>query len=237
MKKYKHVIFDLDHTLWDYESNAKVALEELYDKYELGSFDVFDKRELVLAFLELNESLWDDYNHGRIDKRYIREERFKLLFDSLNLPLRHYPYGFEKEYLFLCPTKPHKIPFADEILEYLSPKYELHIITNGFEDVQSTKLKSAGIDHHFKHVFTSETIGHKKPSPLIFEHALEVFSGTSFETIMIGDNLSTDIQGALNASIDQIFFNPSSIDYEGIGPNKLTPTFEVKSLEEITSIL
>ncbi|MCR9253351.1 MAG: YjjG family noncanonical pyrimidine nucleotidase [bacterium] len=227
--KYQHIFFDLDHTLWDYDANARESLEELFDKYRFTG-DHFSKDELVSTFFEVNYQLWDDYNHNRIDKKYIRTERFKIIFDRLKLPLSDFPYGFADDYLYLCPTKSHKIPHADEILNYLSGKYSMHIITNGFNDIQNTKLKSSGLSPFFQEVITSESIGARKPSPTIFDHALEKAGASKEGSVMIGDNLDTDIMGARDFGMDHIYFNPSNPSQNHRVTHEVTSLIELKDI-------
>jgi len=226
---YTHLIFDLDHTLWDYNTNAKETIFELYDHYRLGNHELFSKEELYDTFMEINESLWVAYNNDKLAKGYIRENRFKLIFEALKLPLIHYPTGIDKEYLFACPKKTNKIPYAIDILEYLKPNYGLHILTNGFNDVQGVKLDRSGLAPYFNKVITSESVGAKKPDPRIYEHALEQIGVDKNDTIMIGDNANTDIKGAREFGMDQVFFNPS-------GKNNVAATYEIKSLEELKGI-
>lgn len=228
---YKHIIFDLDHTLWDYDANAREMLTELYYTYKLDSHGLFSSEMLVSTFFEINFTLWDDYNHGRISKHYIREQRFKLVFDKLKLPLQYYPANFSKDYIFGCPTKTNIMPYSIEVLEYLQERYTLHILTNGFKDVQSTKLSHSKLRPFFNHVVTSESCGAKKPSLRIFEYTLALIKAEQVECLMIGDNLRSDIEGARNASIDQVYFNPLQKSHsEQI-------TYEIKCLSELKNIL
>ncbi len=229
--KYNHIFFDLDHTLWDYEANAREALEELYGQYDLGKLGLFSSEELIRLFFEINEQLWDEYNHHRIDKNYIRKERFKIIFDQLRVPLRHFPTGFGEDYINLCPTKTNTIEYAREVLEYLQQKYNLHIITNGFNDIQGTKLSASKLDTYFQEVITSESIGARKPSSVIFQHALSKAGASPDESIMIGDNYKADILGALNAGIDQVYYNPV-----GNGIEK-QPTYIISQLIQLKDIL
>lgn len=228
--KYKHLLFDLDHTLWDYDTNAKETLADLYSLYQLDKHELFEVSEFIDTFFQVNNELWTAYNHDRIKKGYIRENRFKQIFERLRLPLRHYPLGIDDNYLHSCPQKTHKIPFADEILTYLQPQYELHILTNGFNDVQSVKLERSGLNKYFREVITSESAEAKKPSAKIFEHTMNQIDASIDETLMIGDNLNTDIKGARDFGIDQVYFNPeNNQDYEA--------TFSINSLLDLKNVL
>lgn len=228
--KYKHILFDLDHTLWDYDTNAKETLKDLYKLYQLGKHELFEVSEFVDTFFEVNDSLWTAYNHDRIKKGYIRENRFRQIFDKLRLPLRHYPLGIDDNYLHSCPQKTHKIAFADEILTYLQPHFHLHILTNGFNDVQSVKLERSGLDKYFKEVITSESASAKKPSAKIFEHTMTQIGAETEETLMIGDNLNTDIKGARDFGIDQVYFNPEN-------NQEFEATYSIECLSELKTVL
>ncbi len=228
--KYKHILFDLDHTLWDYDTNAKETLTDLYDLYQLGKHELFEVNEFVDTFFEINEALWVAYNQDRIKKGYIRENRFKQIFDKLRLPLRHYPLGIDENYLHSCPQKTNKIHYADEILTYLQPHFELHILTNGFNDVQSVKLKKSGLDKYFKELVTSESAEAKKPSAKIFEHTMKQIGAGIDETLMIGDNLNTDIKGARDFGIDQVYYNPEqNTEYDA--------TYSITCLSDLKAVL
>lgn len=207
MVKYKVLFFDLDHTLWDYDTNSVEVLSEIYLKHI--SSDSSELEIFLKNFNKVNNALWDKYNKGKIDKEVIRKERFiKVLerSDIYDIPLAQYISEF---YLFECPRRTHLIPDAIEVLEYLKNKYELHILTNGFDDVQEIKMTRAGIKKYFDKIITSETIGYKKPSKEYFEFAFNATNSKNNEAIMIGDNLKTDIAGANNVKMDSIYFNPS----------------------------
>lgn len=231
MKKYKHILFDLDHTLWDFEKNSKETLIELFQSYELSSLGSFTCEQFCDTFQLVNNQLWHLYNKGEYDQEKLRNERFKLILTQLGVKEVLVPVGIADEYLRLCPTKPHIFPYALDVLKYLQDHYILHILTNGFSDVQAVKLKSAGLTDFFVEVVTSDTIGYKKPSREIFEYLLKKIGAHSSECIMIGDNLETDIKGARNAAIDCIFFNPLGIEHQE------ETTYEITCLSELKNIL
>lgn len=210
MTKYKHIFFDLDHTLWDYDANATEALGDLYDRHQLGELGLFGKPDLVKYFFEVNYELWDLYNEGKIQRPGIRALRFKTIFERLGALPAHMPSDIENEYIALAPTKDKTFAKAHEVLGYLSEKYELHIITNGFNDIQTTKMKSAGLTDYFEVVLTSETTKYRKPDKEIFELAMDRAEASLSESIMIGDNLASDIAGAKNVGMDHVWFNPTN---------------------------
>jgi putative hydrolase of the HAD superfamily len=229
--KYTQIFFDLDHTLWDFEKCSAETLQELYYKYDLGEEGNIGPEEFVHIFHQVNAELWDKYNHHLIDKAYIRENRFKDVFRRLGMPAyaRHQEVG--DEYLANCPRKPYLIPHTLELLDYLAGKYPLHIITNGFHDVQHIKMSSSGILGYFKTVVTSECSGHRKPDPRMFDYALKQAGCLPAQAMMIGDNAETDVQGASDFGIDAVFYNPDALFH------KAKPKYEIKSLKALMSIL
>lgn len=231
MPPYRHLFFDLDHTLWDFDRNSTETLTELFVHYGLEEMGVLDADAFVEAFRKINFQLWDQYNRGLVNKREIREKRFPLIFTLLELKAVEMAQKIGDDYLRLCPRKPYLIEQSEDVLAYLAPKYKLHIITNGFKDVQSLKLKSAGIDHYFDCIVTSECSGHKKPRRGIFEYALQKSGARLDESLMIGDNLLTDIRGAIDFNMDCVYVNPEVL------PHYEHTTYEVKELGELKGFL
>ena len=231
MPSYHGIFFDLDHTLWDFETNSGEALRELYSKYELSDRTKFNADEFCETFSKVNTALWDQYDRGEIHRDILRTQRFHRVLTAAGIDDYEMSVNFSADYLRDSPRKGGLMPGTLEILEYLSPKYPLYIITNGFDEVQEIKMRSAGIHGYFKKIFSSERVGHKKPSREIFEHALSEIGSTAKQTVMIGDNLTTDIGGARNAGIDHIFYNPHKVVHQE------TVTWEIHHLSEIQNIL
>jgi putative hydrolase of the HAD superfamily len=225
-KKKKHLFFDLDHTLWDYETSSDEALRELWQQYELKGKGVM-LNDFLEKFNEVNGQLWDRFHDGEIDKDVIRRDRFPMIFSELMVSDNSLADIMQTDYIQLCPTKPYLINGAMEVLESLSGKYSLHIITNGFEEIQDTKLRSGRISHFFDQIITSAKAGFAKPDCRIFEYALAKANARAEESIMIGDNPLSDIEGASLAGIDQIFYNPNKL------PCPIEPTLEIASLLEL----
>ncbi len=182
-------------------------------------------------FIEVNNYLWDKFNDGLIDGKELRNSRFNIILESLGVDQNEIPAGIAERYLKIAPAKQNVIPFTYEILDYLKPNYKLYILSNGFDDVQHTKLKASNIHQYFNKIVTSDSSGHRKPHKEIFEFAMNEAGATRENALMIGDNLGTDIIGAQNASMDQIFFNPTKIKHS----QKVT--FEIDSLEQLMNIL
>jgi YjjG family noncanonical pyrimidine nucleotidase len=228
---YKCVFFDLDHTLWDYETNSKETLLELYASYDLRLRGVYDFESFHERFKIVNTALWELYDRGEINSEIIRRERFKQILEHFSAYEEKLSADISNDYLHTCPKKCNLMPGAIETLNYLSDKYTLAVITNGFEEIQNTKLCSGKLQHYFKHIITSQKAGHKKPAKEIFEYAMKANSVVARQSIMIGDNLITDIGGAKNASIDTVFYNPDQISHT------TEVKHEIRSLAELQNIL
>jgi len=230
--KYRHLFFDLDHTLWDFEANSRQTLEELYSNLQLldrgvNDFDLFHKNYLVH-----NEMLWARYRNGYIKVDELRWKRMWLTLLDFKIGDQELARTMATQFLDLLPTRKLLFPYTIEILDYLSNKnYKLHLITNGFEKTQHSKLEYSGLSKYFIEVITSEGSNSLKPHKEIFDYALDKTKATTEESIMIGDSIEVDIQGAMNAGIDQIYVNHLNVEPE------IKPTYIVYSLQEIEKIL
>jgi putative hydrolase of the HAD superfamily len=230
-KEYSCILFDLDHTLWDYERNSKETLLELYQEYGLRAkgireFDLFHNQ-----FRIVNTELWELYDTGRISSQVIRQERFRKILQAFYLFEDALSEQLSRQYLLTCPTKGHLVPHTIEVLDYLMTKYKLAVVTNGFEEIQNTKLSSSKLTPYFRHVVTSQKAGCRKPSKEIFDYALKLNEAECHQAIMIGDNLITDMGGARNSSIDSVFFNPDSLKHDSV------VNYEINSLAELRQFL
>lgn len=230
MKTYRHLFFDLDGTLWDFVSNAEETQREMFKKFQLdgyyNSFEWFFK-----IFQKYNDLLWIDYQKGKIKKEKLKWWRFYLCLKDAGVEDKSLAEDLDNYYLSEAPKKTKLIEGTVDLLNYLAPDYSLHIITNGFNEVQFLKLDNSKLTRFFQTIITSEDAGALKPDPAIFEYALGEAKAMHRESLMIGDVLEVDILGARAAGIDQVYFNPESI------PNNYKPTFEVSKLEKIRSIL
>jgi len=229
--RYTNLLFDLDHTLWDFERNSSEALHEVYNYYDLQRHNSFTSQAFVQKFKEVNAKLWELYDRDEIDRMFIRERRFEMVLTQLGLNKDQVPGDIGDVYLSICPTKGNLIPDAFEVLEYLKDSYTMHIITNGFDDIQDTKLNSSNLRGYFDKIFTSESVGHKKPSTEMFNKAVDMIGVDKRLCLMIGDNIETDIKGAINADLDVVFFNPDQLEHA------LPVTHEITSLLELKSLL
>lgn len=231
MNKYQHLFFDLDHTLWDFDSNAKTTLIDIYGQYGLdtrvnAAFDDFYQK-----YLFHNQELWNRYHKGLIsadDLKWKRMWRTLLDFKIADEPLAKDLSG---KFLEILPTQKLLFPHTFEILDYLKEKkYDLHLITNGFEKTQRSKLEHSGLDKYFTHVITSEASNSLKPKKEIFDYAMNKAGAALAQSIMIGDNLDADIQGAMNAGMDTIFVNHINAVTE------IKPTFIITHLSQLEDI-
>ena len=205
---YKDLFFDLDHTIWDFELNSKETLWDLHQKYALEAKGINDFDVFYSNYSVHNHRLWDRYTKGFIKQEELRWKRIYLSLLDYKIADEALSKEMSIDYLDILPNKKNLFPYTTEILEYLKSKdYSMHLITNGFESVQFKKIKNSNLADYFTEVITSEASNSLKPNKEIFEYALKA-SGAKLETsIMIGDNESADIQGAINAGMDSIFVN------------------------------
>lgn len=231
--KYKHLFFDLDHTLWDHNTNSRIGLEEVYQQFDLQAFGVFSPTQFYLKFNEINHQLWDKYEAGRISQSELRHTRFRLIFSQLGVNNDSICDEISNTYINISSKKHHLLPNAQETLEYLFPKYPMHIITNGFDEIQSIKMNAGKITHFFQEVVTAQNSGYKKPDSRIFEYALKKIKAVPQECLMIGDSFQSDIVGATRAGIDAVFFNPDQRNQD----ISIKPKYEIRDLGELKGIL
>ena len=229
--KYRHIFFDLDHTLWDFEKNANETLHTLFERHNFAQFGTFTVEQFVGVYSDINHALWRMYQSNKISQQQLREVRFVRTLTKLGVPEDQVPATISAEFTDILPQKTAVFPYTHEVLDYLKPNYRLHLITNGFNDIQSLKLASSNLAHYFEEVITSEHSGHLKPDPRMFRHALERTGATAAESLMIGDNLECDVLGAYNSGIDQVYFNPDKRRHF----NQIT--HEISCLSELKDIL
>src|SRR5205809_2659485 len=229
--KYRHLLFDLDHTLWDFEANAKATLQELHVALQLEKRGVDDFERFHRNYIAHNEKLWERYRNGYIKQDELRIKRMRLALLDFKIADETLAKNMSDQFLDLLPTRTILFPYATEILDYLTNKnYALHLITNGFERTQHSKLKYSGLGKYFKEVITSEGSSSLKPNKEIFDYAFEKTGANPAESIMLGDSIEVDIVGAMNAGIDQVFINHLNI------PIDIKPTYVVRSLKELQEI-
>ncbi|MGH2664994.1 YjjG family noncanonical pyrimidine nucleotidase [Flavobacterium sp.] len=222
----KHIFFDLDHTLWDFDRNSELAFDRILSAY----FPQINIREFIKVYVPINQACWKLYQKDRITHQELRYKRLKDTFDILNEEISDELIDkISDEYIAYLPDFNHLFDDAIVVLDYLSQNYDLHIITNGFAEVQYKKLNNSNISHFFKTITNSEMAGAKKPNHGIFNHALKEAKAHKNESIMIGDCLDADVNGALDFGIEAIFFNSEQIEVaENI--NQITTLAELKNI-------
>ena len=230
--RYKALFIDLDNTLYDFTANSREAYHEVYQLMDYDRF--FSSFEEYFAIYEKrNAELWDLYDEGTITKEQLNTERYlhPLKVAHVNRA-EEIAQTFFAEAMKRLPTKGLLRPHAIECLEYLRPRYQLYILSNGFTELQTHKMQSAGINHFFDGIVLSEDINVNKPQRALFDYALTISDTSAEESLMIGDHFEVDIIGAKNAGWDQMFYN-----YKGITEKPFAPTYEITSLEQVKDYL
>lgn len=232
MTKYKHLIFDLDHTLWDFEKSSRETLGELHTLFGLERIGGCSLSQFIRVYEKTNHSLWAKYHEKKVTKEELRILRFQIVFKEFGHNDVELAKTLDREYIQRCPVKANLMAGAISTLDSLSEKYAMHLLTNGFEETQHRKVTAAKINHYFNTITTSESSGHTKPHPEMFKFKLKKIQAERNECLMIGDNPMSDIHGAKTAGIDQVFFNP-----KGQHLPKLKPTFTISSLSDLLNFL
>ena len=256
MKQYKAVFIDWDDTIGDFIGAAKLALQDMYEKYNLSEyFASFE--EFFLLYKPHNIELWDKYGKDLVTKEYLSFDRFffplmhgsKLAsspFASAGSPTTSVSWGalspyrlsllaeqLSEDFLHMTTARFSLLEGAEELVRYLAAKYPLTVVTNGFVEVQYEKFDKSGLRDCFAHIVLSEEVGCQKPNPRIFEEALRMNGLQAEDVVMIGDSWSSDIQGAINAGIDQIWIRKSKDPL----PEGQSATYLIQSLSEVMGIL
>lgn len=203
-KKYSHVFFDLDHTLWDFESNNRLTFDEILDKYKLYGPVIANLDAFMEVYTPHNKMLWDLYKEGKIEKSFLSYRRFELSLQHFGFDDIELAKTMAADYIRISPTKTILMDGTIGVLSYLQSKYMLGLITNGFDEIQFVKIMHAGLKHFFPIVVTSEQAGCKKPDPGIFAYTLAKADASAEACIYIGDDPETDVVGAKKAGIDQV---------------------------------
>ena len=231
MPSYKHLFFDLDHTLWDFDTNAKSSLTEIYAEFGLHATVTPEFEDFYKQYIYHNEILWDRYQKGFISADELKWKRMWRTLLDFKIGDEVLSKNLSTRFLEILPTKKEVFPYTIEILEYLTAKkYEIHLITNGFEKTQWSKIRNSGLDKYITHVITSEGSNSLKPKKEIFDFAMNKAGASLAESIMIGDNLDADIQGAMNAGMDTVFVNHINATTD------IKPTHTITHLKQLEDI-
>lgn len=231
MKKYRHIFFDLDRTLWDFESNSVLALEEIFINRGIADLSGILFYDFHHYYKEYNHHLWDLYKQGKVEKSFLRVERFRGTLKHFGMDSDELAEQVADDYVRISPCKTRLFPNAIEVVSKLSKKYQLHIITNGFSEVQFIKLDKSGLSPYFSQVITSEMVGVQKPHPQVFQYSLKKAGAQIEESLMIGDDQDSDIRGARELAIDQVFVN---YQHEELIAK---PTYHIHDLKSLLDIL
>lgn len=202
------VFFDLDHTLWDFDKNSEMTFEGIFQRDHPG----IEITAFIEKYVPINQACWKLFQYDKISHDELRYNRLKHSFDAINYSVSDEQIEIiAQEYIHLLPDNNYLFDGAFEILEYLNSNYKLHIITNGFAEVQQRKIKNSKLHDYFHTITNSEMAGVKKPNPIIFEYALDLAKAKKENSIMIGDSLDADVQGALDMGLDAIYFNSDKL--------------------------
>jgi putative hydrolase of the HAD superfamily len=229
-KKYKHIFFDLDRTLWHFEENSKKVLNDIYINFKLNE-SIASSELFIDKYKEINEVLWGLYRDNKLKKEELRWKRFQDTLCHFNLSNHKMANDMGDYYVHHSPRQTLLFPNTIQVLDYLSQKYRLHIITNGFEEVQHIKLKESGLASYFDVLMFSEKVGVKKPHPYIFKKAFNETGAKASNSIMVGDDWYADIYGAQRVKMDNVYFNPNHIGHDK------QVQYEISCLSELYKIL
>ena len=208
MNNIKHIFFDLDHTLWHFEKNSSLTFDYLLNKYNIN----VGLQSFLKIYMPINFSLWNLYRDDKITKEYLRHNRLKSTFEKLNINIKPSVIdNISDDYVKHLPDNNFLLKDAITVLDYLFKKYTLHIITNGFTEVQNTKIINSNLKKYFTCIIDSETVGVKKPHSKIFQYAYDISKATNKnQCLMIGDNYEADVMGAINNGFKAIHLNSNN---------------------------
>lgn len=232
MKKLEaqHIFFDLDHTLWDFETNSRETLKEIFSEFKLDRLGIPAPESFIETYIRINHDYWELYRKHLVSKSRLRHERFSKTFEAFGIPEQEMPSQIPDFYIQVCPTKSTLMPNAIAVLEYLSTHYPLHIITNGFKETQRVKMRNSGIEKYFDVVIFSEEVKAHKPNPVIFDAGLKRAGANSRDSVFIGDNLEADVLGSRNAGLSPVFYNPLKIEHKENLNHEIEDLIELKNL-------
>jgi putative hydrolase of the HAD superfamily len=206
--KYKHLFFDLDNTLWDFAKNSHETFNELYQDLLISQLNIPSVEAFYDVYSIHNTRLWGLYRENQITKDELKDTRFLLTLKEFGIDDKNLASTLSDEYTYRSPRKGILFPGTIEMLDQVKERFKLHIITNGFEEIQHVKLEFAGLTKYFECLITSEQAGSKKPDAGIFYYAMDQAGAKAEESLMIGDDLDVDIIGAREVGMDTLLFDP-----------------------------
>ena len=228
MNEIKHIFFDLDHTLWDFEKNSALAFEKIFQELNFP----IDAQQFMDIYNPINVAYWKLYERNEIDQEALRVNRLKDAFEAINFSISTEEIN-TISHLFIeyLTSNNHLIEGTIETLDYLKDNYKLHIITNGFSFVQEVKLQKSNLTDYFVTITNSELAGHKKPHENIFQYALTLANASKNQSIMVGDSIEADVLGAINFGMKAVYFNPAN---EQVSHDSIV---QIQKLTQLKSIL
>lgn len=227
--RYKWLFFDLDGTIWDFPTNSEIVLKLLLK--QLTPHLVEQEQEFLDLYHKYNDILWVEYGHGNITKEVLRRKRFADALSHFAVTDDSIITHFSEQYITMAPYQTHLMPNAIEVLDYLKQKgYRLYLLTNGFAEIQHIKITKSGLTGYFEKVFTSDEMGYKKPHKLAFDYAVKYVNARKRESLMIGDEWPTDIEGAQRAGIDQVYYHTKNKPPQGQSTFVITNLLELKQI-------
>ncbi len=229
LKHCKHIFFDFDRTIWHFDANSEAVIYNMFNQYNLSQHCNIDFANFFTTYKQINHDLWAGYRKGTVTKEELRSSRFTNTLAAFNYDNLELGLKMEHEYIAQAPYQKQLLPNSIEVLDYLKPNYKLHIITNGFKEIQYIKLRNCDIEHYFDKIIISEDVGHHKPHQEIFEAALKQAGATTENSVMIGDDYEADIKGALNIGMPSIY-----LEFEKREHNE--STFTIKDLIELKNL-
>jgi putative hydrolase of the HAD superfamily len=234
LKTYQHIFWDLDHTLWDFDTNSLTALKQTYDAHNLATLGITDFNTFSTRYHVHNEKYWERFRKGFINRETLRWKRFYVTLLDYKIADEALANALGSTYLDILPIQTNLMRNAIEILEYCKAKnIRQHIITNGFEGTQNVKMQNSNILHYFDKIITSERAMSLKPHAAIYNYALQQTGALVNGSLMIGDAIAVDVKGAIDFGMDAVWFNP----HESKNTTTITPTHTVFQLQELLNIL
>ena len=233
--KYSALFFDLDNTIWDFHSNSLLSLQDIFKIYDLEYFCKCDFKHFYSIYAKYNDEAWTKFALNMISIHELKLTRFKKTFAELGYIISdEKSMEINDNYLNILPTKAQIFPGVIDVLETLRKNHKMHILSNGFYEVQINKLKLSGLETYFDKIITSESAGVQKPNVAIFDYAFDITGATRETSIYIGDEFNTDIVCAFNAGVDNIWVNRKHL---AISSQIVKPTYEVDDIGKILSII
>lgn len=209
-KNIQHIFFDLDHTLWDFDKNSGLTFEKIFEIHEV---DV-SLEKFLNVYEPINFKYWKLYREEKVTKQELRYGRLKDTFNEIDISLSDQLIdNLSEDYIVYLSSFNYVFDSTYDVLDYLNAKYELHIITNGFEEAQEKKMKASNLRKYFSTVTNSEMVGVKKPNPKIFNFAMNLANAKPEHSVMIGDSLEADIKGAIDVGMQALYFDYKNLDY------------------------